>query len=270
MKKILPLLLLTPINANAECTPAPDCASIGYTQTSCETLSLKCPFDTSKLFCLPCDSSFQYTCDASNEYGDGESCGNKYQSCCNTDCIVGAIYYSDGSCSTCFDDKKQYLGVIIKENELLMSVEEINLPWGGYGTDISTITNFKNSSQALQQYNGQATTSLIVSALASENSSTSAAHYCNEYAPAGMTNSKGKWYLPSLGELFDYIYANALKLQPTYEQELGWNTFNVMGWSTTEWGANNVWAMFYASGGLSAESYGIKTQNRMVNCFYRF
>ena len=52
---------LTMTNAvHAECTPAPDCASIGYTETSCETTSLKCPFDTSKLYCLPCDTSFKY------------------------------------------------------------------------------------------------------------------------------------------------------------------------------------------------------------------
>ena len=45
--------------AHAECTPAPDCVELGYTETSCETTSLKCPFDTSKLYCLPCDSSFK-------------------------------------------------------------------------------------------------------------------------------------------------------------------------------------------------------------------
>ena len=82
MKKILPLLLLTPIIANAECTPAPDCASIGYTETSCEGDSLKCPFDTSKLFCVPCDSSFQYDCVGTYTIGgQGATCGEKYASC---------------------------------------------------------------------------------------------------------------------------------------------------------------------------------------------
>ena len=47
-------------NAYAECTPTPDCASIGYTETSCEGDSLKCPFDITKMMCMPCDSSFRY------------------------------------------------------------------------------------------------------------------------------------------------------------------------------------------------------------------
>ena len=72
---------LVPFNVYGECTPAPDCASIGYTKTSCEGDSLKCPFDTSKLYCIPCDSSYKYTCDGTNEVGVGNSCGGKYVSC---------------------------------------------------------------------------------------------------------------------------------------------------------------------------------------------
>ena len=74
-------------NAHAECTPTPDCASIGYTETSCEGDSLKCPFDISKLYCIPCDSSFKYTCDGTGEYGIGDVCGGKYVSCgiCDSD-----------------------------------------------------------------------------------------------------------------------------------------------------------------------------------------
>jgi len=67
--------------AHAECTPAPDCASIGYTETSCEGDSLKCPFDTSKLFCIPCDTSFKYDCSDTGEIGVGYSCNNKYAAC---------------------------------------------------------------------------------------------------------------------------------------------------------------------------------------------
>ena len=68
-------------NAYAECTPTPDCVSIGYTETSCEGDSLKCPFDISKLYCIPCDSSYKYACDGTNEEGVGEACGGKYVAC---------------------------------------------------------------------------------------------------------------------------------------------------------------------------------------------
>ena len=70
---------LVPFNVYGECTPTPDCVSIGYTETSCEGDSLKCPFDTSKLYCVPCDSSFKYTCDGENVANAvGVSCGGKY------------------------------------------------------------------------------------------------------------------------------------------------------------------------------------------------
>ncbi len=103
---------------HAECTPAPDCASIGYTETFCDTTYLKCPFDTSKLYCLPCDSSYKYDCSGDNMTGGtGTACGGKYVSCecgsgmifengncvCDTSCTVGAIYYSDKTCSSCVD-----------------------------------------------------------------------------------------------------------------------------------------------------------------------
>ena len=67
--------------AHASCTPTPDCATIGYTETSCEGDSLKCPFDITKLYCIPCDSSFKYDCNGANEVGVGEICNGKYASC---------------------------------------------------------------------------------------------------------------------------------------------------------------------------------------------
>ena len=83
-------------SAHATCTPTPDCASIGYTETSCENQSVKCPFDTSKLFCIPCDSSFKYDCNKEPSLaGIGASCNNKYSAC---ECIKGAISV-EGNCT---------------------------------------------------------------------------------------------------------------------------------------------------------------------------
>ena len=82
--------------AKAECTPTPDCASIGYTATSCDGDSLKCPFDTSKLYCVPCDSSYKYDCSGTGyASGSGTSCNGKYVSCT---CSSG--YEWDGSTCT--------------------------------------------------------------------------------------------------------------------------------------------------------------------------
>ena len=44
------LYLLMSTTAHAECVPAPDCGELGYTATSCEGDTLKCPFDQIKHF----------------------------------------------------------------------------------------------------------------------------------------------------------------------------------------------------------------------------
>ena len=71
-------LIITGV-ANAACMPTSDCASIGYTETSCKGDFVRCPFDISKLLCLPCDSSYQYTC-SGDMYGDGKA-GSKSVTC---------------------------------------------------------------------------------------------------------------------------------------------------------------------------------------------
>ncbi len=268
MKKILPLLLLTPTIADAECTPAPDCASIGYTQTSCETISLKCPFDQSKLYCFPCDSSYQYPCSEPNEYGDGESCNNKYKSCCNTDCVVGAIYYSDKTCASCLDTTKIPIGVVVKDNELVMSAYRVHtgISWGGDGVNISSLIDYGSATDAYQSdYNGMLNTEIIASSHINlgEDSTTSAAIYCNEYSTEG-TNA-GDWYLPAAGELYNYVYGNYSILSPVYVEGLSWSSFNYYFWSSTEFGSNLAWVISSYSGIMK---YGnSKTALQSVSCF---
>ena len=76
------LLVSSTSIVRAECTPTPDCASMGYTETSCVGKFVRCPFDTSKLFCVPCDSTYQYACSGEGySGGEGRACNNKYISC---------------------------------------------------------------------------------------------------------------------------------------------------------------------------------------------
>ncbi len=263
MKKILPLLLLTPTIANAECTPAPDCASIGYTQTSCETLSLKCPFDQTKLYCFPCDSSFQYTCSNPNEYGNGTSCKGKYKSCCNTSCSIGNIYYSDGTCNSCLDTNKTPVGVVVKDNELIMSNATSNIQWGGYGTNISALPDLTEE-QAKADFNGKDNTAKIV-AYFGENVDIMlhAGVFCYKYSTEG-TNA-GDWYLPATGELNNYVYKNYDTLYSTWVNKLTWNThFNYYFWSSTERSYNNAWDV------SSKQDYiggGNKNSSTSLTCF---
>ena len=222
-------------NAYGECTPTPDCASIGYTETSCETISLKCPFDPTKLYCFPCDSAYQYTCSNPNEYGDSESCGNKYKSCCNTDCVVGAIYYSDKTCNTCLDDTKTPIGIVVKDYELIVTGRKSSyMTWSSTLIDTS-LTNYSSDADAKTDFNGKSNTAIIVAEHPTETVDNNAAIYCNSYSTAG-TNA-GDWYLPATGELYSYVHGNYSKLKATVAK-LSWNLDSYF-WSSSE-GDNNV------------------------------
>ena len=258
---------LTVINeANAACTPTPDCASIGYTETSCEGDSLKCPFDISKLFCVPCDSSFKYDCSGANMTGGiGTSCGGKYMSCtCSNggtfangaceeiavaqNCTVGMIYYSDKSCSAEVDTSKTAIGVVVKDNELVMSQRTDDyMTWSSDWIDVDGITNYTSSSDAKTDYNGKTNTLAIVSAYSGESTSDNAAIYCNSYSTAGT--SAGDWYLPAAGEIYDYFYGNYNAINATVNK-LGWNSFEEWYWSSSEYSYTYAWYVNSSSGNM--------------------
>lgn len=257
-------LVIFIINTNivkANCTPTPDCQSIGYTESSCDGKFIRCPFDTTKLFCIPCDNDYKYTCNDSNTFsGIGSPCNGRYASCeciegasfyngecvCNTTCSVGNIYYTDGTCSSCIISNKKIAGIIVKDNELIMS-PLTSLPWGPTATDISSLNNISSEDYAKNDYNGRANTLSIVSELG-ENYTGSSGIYCYNYAPTDMENTKTQWYLPSYGELQTYICNNFTTLYPT-TTKLGWQHFSQnFFWSSSENAYNLAWYAFSNNG----------------------
>ena len=247
------IIALVPFNVYGECTPTPDCASIGYTETSCETDYLACPFDSTKLKCMPCDSSYRYDCSGDNiTGGTGSACGGKYVACecdgglpfnngiCPQNCTIGMIYYSDKTCSAELDNTKTPIGIVVKDNELIMSNAIDPITWGGYGTNISEIPDIEDAEVVKTDFNGKANTLAIVSQLTSGTASDTAAIYCYEYAPTGMESTKRQWYLPAAGEIYTYVYGNyGSKLKST-ATDLGWNISWSFG-SSSEYGDNKAW-----------------------------
>ena len=256
------MISLFSFNAYATCTPTPDCASIGYTETSCETISLKCPFDQTKLYCFPCDSAYQYTCSNTNEYGNGNSCNNKYKSCCNTDCVVGNIYYSDGTCNSCLDANKTPVGVVVKDNELVISqIRSTGMEWSSNYVKVSGITETSDREVAKQDFNGKANTLAIIATFTSDTVDNNAAINCNSYSTAG-TNA-GDWYLPAAGELYSYVYGNwSSKLKAT-ATKLSWS-LSTYFWSSSEGSDNLAWFVHSYHGYVS---YDDKGDDYSVSCF---
>jgi len=259
--------------AHAECTPVPDCASIGYTETSCNGDSLKCPFDTSKLFCIPCDSSYKYTCSGDNMIGGvGSVCNGKYASCecsgggefnngsCPQSCTVGMIYYSDKSCSSNYDSSKTAIGVVVKDNELVLSQKKSSMYWSYAYTDTS-LTNYTSSTDAKTDFNGKSNTAVIVAAHPSETASNNAAIYCNTYTTAGT--SAGDWYLPAAGELYSYVYGNYNAIN-TAMTAIGWTFGSAWFWSSSEYDNYNAWSV--RSLGIVID-WTYKDTSYSVSCF---
>ena len=266
-------------NAHATCTPTPDCASIGYTETFCETKSVKCPFDTSKLFCIPCDSSFQHTCNANYMIkGIGNSCNNKYVSCecvsgavfkndecvCDRSCKMGNIYYADGTCSSCLETNKNIAGIIVKDNEIIMS-KPVRMAWGGQGTDVGGLPNTPQAN-ASSDMNGKSNTLAIVSAFGESATSIYAGVYCNAYAPIGLENTKGQWYFPSAGELYAHTYPNYSDLAQTVGR-ISWDYFtNYWFWSSTEDTSTSAWTVYPPTGNIA---WNGKNDTGSITCFYK-
>ena len=266
--------------ANAACTPTPDCATIGYTETSCEGKFVRCPFDTSKLFCVPCDSSFKYDCSGGNITGGiGSSCGGKYVSCaCSNgetfnngeceettvaqNCPVGYIYYSDKSCSEEVDTSKTAIGIVVKDNELIASLDIQRMTWSYDYIDVSGVTNYDTSSEAKTDYNGKANTLAILETFPSDTTSNNAAVYCNSYSTEG-TNA-GNWYLPALGEVYDYIYTNYTKVKAGWDK-VGTTISSSYFWSSSVYNNYGAWGVNSSSGYVNY--YG-KDNTISVSCLH--
>ena len=155
-------LSFIPSLTSAQCVATQDCATLGYTETSCSGGSgVKCPFGN-KWACFKSESEicndlgFTLSCtDANQTSGGSKACNGKYNICkCaanftwNTDtksceantanCVIGALYYSDGTCSQDKLSSKTLLGVVIyeksdSENGWIMTVNPIQtkIKWGG-------------------------------------------------------------------------------------------------------------------------------------------
>ena len=111
----------------AQCVSTQDCATLGYTESSCPNGGVKCPFGN-KWFCggdnttICKQEGFTNACTGAGQLGKGESCANLYKQC---DCQSTYKYacsgtgYSGGSGSAC---NGKYIGMLRKKLALPMDL----------------------------------------------------------------------------------------------------------------------------------------------------
>ena len=287
-------LSLIPHLTFAQCVATQDCAILGYTETSCAGGSgVKCPFGN-KWACFKSDSEvcqqygFTQTC-TGEQIGVGAPCNGKYTECIcpsgyawnnssqkceydyKTNCVIGALYYSDGTCSQDKLSSKTLLGVVISEKSdtedgWIMTVSPIKtgIAWGGYGTDIPGLTNITSASN-LTDIQASCTNTDIITAYG--NSSTyPVAWAAKNYKPTGTPSGKS-WCLPSggllnnLNNLVNFTKVNAGILIAgggilgnLHTSDKIYNYERV--WSSSELSGNDAWSFLaQATGSFNMESY---------------
>ena len=296
-------LSFIPQTINAQCVATQDCATLGYTETSCSGGSgVKCPFGN-KWACFKSESEiknqlcselgFTQICTGTNQIGGAsQACNGKYNICkCatnftwNTDtksceantanCVIGALYYSDGTCSQDKLSSKTLLGVVIYEksasqNGWIMTVKQVK-------TDIAWDTgSYYSTGITNKAVSASCTNTQKLVALGSRFAAATAA---NNYKPTGTPNGKS-WCLPSYDLLNNLNNStNLAKVNAGITTAGGTILGNVYNgyeyvWSSSESNSNHAWFfknntrdLFDMNLGTKNNIYGHLTSVRPVMSF---
>ena len=262
-------LALIPVAASGQCVATQDCATLGYTESSCAGGNgVKCPFgnkwacfqtraEIEKEICT--DLGYTLTCTgAGYAGGSGAACGGKYTTCTCTSgyewkdgtctqtniCSIGTLYYSDGTCSNDYISSKKLLGIVIYEKTASQS------GW---------IMTHKPAATGIVQWGSPSTTGVTDKAISASctntqklvalGSSYKAANVANNYKEGDKT-----WCLPSYDVLnnlnnqanFTKFNTAVLEIQSKVGTQAATILGNVSGgyeyiWSSSESSSNNAW-----------------------------
>ena len=240
------------IMAQAVCTPAPDCASLGYKMTAADCtgqITVKCPTDTSKVFC-------------------------KVKA--KEEVETAAILYGDGTVASGIVTGKTPIGVVFDTaNRLALALTDVKkdgtagserMQWSSsycdtpglqnctateipYGTNLTPITC---------GVDGRLNTNAILAS--SCNGTTYAATATNNYQPTGCAKDfckKTKWFLPSIRDLQN-IYLQKTQIDASLTLLKGYSATTVKNdyyWSSTEYSMYSAWRFGMHNG---ARNYGSK------------
>ncbi len=243
------LVLSCGITQAQTCVPTPTCSSLGYTSTSSCTNGIKCPFGN------------YWNCDLANKINEVTSQITELEKKINQQqqqesCIIGSILYEDMTCSLTVIAGKTPIGIVVylgPSGYQALALESIgSYEWGGYGTDISTLTNYTSSSAASKDYDSCGNTAKIIAA--GDKSKYPAAWAAHEYKTAGT--EAGDWCLPAAG-IITSVYNNQEAINTGFSRANGTQfTTSTEAWSSSEYGSNFAWDSYFDY------SYGLTSTNK--------
>ncbi|MDO5386688.1 MAG: hypothetical protein Q4F75_05390 [Pseudomonadota bacterium] len=269
-------LSLIPTLTNAQCVATIDCATLGYTETSCpDGKGLKCPFGNT--FACPASEEsvcnkygFKYDC-SGNASGIGQACNNKYASCscasgyewkngkCEAivlgtctgkakNCKVGQILNADGSCSDYRVDGVEPVGVVVyiggDNCGQAWALESLGaIAWSTEYVDIPNLANY--SSKPINDFNSCKNTQTALNYSTKEYGESASKYYpafwkAYNYAPNSAPSTKGKWCLPA-GGILESIYKNRVAIDRSLTRISKENIGNKDLWSSSEIARDFAW-----------------------------
>ena len=296
-------LSLIPQTINAQCVATQDCATLGYTETSCSGGSgIKCPFGN-KWACFKSESEvcqqygFTLSCTGTGYSGGvGKACNNKYTECscafgyiwndssqkcedATANCVIGALYYADGTCSNDYISSKKLLGIVIYEksasqNGWVMTHKPVAtaIAWSTEYVDISGVLTTSSESKLTDIQASCTNTDKIT---AQGNSSKyPAAWAAKNYKEGGKT-----WCLPSGGLLKNALdnSANFTKFNAAVykiQASAGTSAATILGnvsdgyelvWSSSEYDYDYAWDFRAVTSGSFDVGHYYKSNGRSGN-----
>ena len=210
----------------SNCTSAPDCSSLGYTKTSSDCSgvdTIKCPFDTTKVFCVEADAEVTTTPQ------------------------VGYVLYSDKTFSSGKVSGKIAIGVVFDlSNRLAVALTSSGAGWvdGAYSvsTHVPSLTSCDSNVLSCAT-NGQQNTSTIIAYDNQKGYGYGAAQYCYKYQPdvskIESWYAAGKWFLPSAKELYT-LYQNKTAVNTALTKVNG-TPLSDEYWSSNGNSGNGAW-----------------------------
>ena len=284
-------LSLIPQTINAQCVATQDCATLGYTETSCSGGSgVKCPFGN-KWACFKSESEiknqlctelgFTLSCTGTNQTGGtGKACNGKYNICkcaanltwnadtksceANTaNCVIGALYYADGTCSNDYISSKKLLGIVIYEksasqNGWVMTHKPV-------ATDIDWSTEYVDISGVLTTTSESGLTDIQASCTNTDKITAQGNSFKYPAAWAAKNYKEGgkSWCLPSggllkkaLDNLVNFTKFNAAILE--IQSKAGTSAATILGnvynggelvWSSSEYSSYDAWSFYVLTSG---------------------
>ena len=156
-------------------------------------------------------------------------------------------------------------GTLVNQN-----TNGVDLMTWGANTDISGLTNYATTGEAVSDFDGWANTQAIMEYVTDKtinpipssqtNGVFQAAMVCQRFNPDGGT--AGQWYLPAAGEMYNYVGLNKDAVSTALQTYggLGWTNNNNYYWCSSEREYDKVYFLYNFSVTTNNKSYSTRVR----------